>query len=95
MLLLKMRGGSGATGPASSSGGAGAKGNLKHQNNWKTNLLNLRVYTNNTPDNYGIILHYFPGGKNSKDRKYVMTTDDLANAMDDQGITVKKPPYFI
>ena len=24
-----------------------------------------------------------------------MTTDDLANAMDDQGITVKKPPYFI
>ena len=35
------------------------------------------------------------GGKNSKDRKYVMTTDDLANAMSDQGITVKKPPYFI
>ena len=30
-LLLKMRGGSGATGPASSSGGAGAKGNLKHK----------------------------------------------------------------
>jgi len=56
----KMRGGSGATGPASTSGGAGAK-----------------------------------GGKNSKDRKYVMTTDDLANAMDDQGITVTKPPYFI
>ena len=34
------------------------------------------------------------GGKNPKDRKYVMTTDDLANAMADQGITVKKPPYF-
>ena len=34
------------------------------------------------------------GGKNAKDRKYVMTTDDLANAMADQGITVKKPPYF-
>lgn len=26
-----MRGGSGATGPASSSGGAGAKGNLEHK----------------------------------------------------------------
>jgi len=35
------------------------------------------------------------GGKNIKDRKYVMTTDDLANAMADQGITVKKPPYFM
>ena len=34
------------------------------------------------------------GGKNVKDRKYVMTTDDLSNAMADQGVTVKKPPYF-
>ena len=58
-------------------------------------MLFIRFYTNNTPRKYNIILHYFPGGKNSKDRKYVMTTDDLANAMDDQGITVTKPPYFI
>merc|ERR1711997_1424289 len=49
----KMRGGSGAAGPAGASAGANAK------------------------------------GKNAKDRKYVMTTDDLANAMADQGITVK------
>ena len=52
-------------------------------------------YPNNTPYRYNIPLNNFTGGKNSKDRKYVMTTDDLANAMDDQGITVKKPPYFI
>ena len=42
-----------------------------------------------------LLIFEYLGGKNSKDRKYVMTTDDLANAMADQGITVKKPPYFI
>merc|ERR1712066_875212 len=32
----------------------------------------------------------FKGGKNPKDRKYVMTTDDLSSALADKGITVKK-----
>jgi transcription initiation factor TFIID subunit 10 len=30
----------------------------------------------------------------SKDRKFVMTTDDLTQALSEQGITLKKPPYF-
>ncbi|TRY64312.1 hypothetical protein TCAL_01844 [Tigriopus californicus] len=33
--------------------------------------------------------------KKNKDRKYVLTNDDLAQAMSDQGITLKKPPYFM
>lgn len=30
----------------------------------------------------------------TKDRKYVMTMEDLAQALGNQGISVKKPPYF-
>ena len=30
----------------------------------------------------------------SKDRKFVMTTDDLSQALSEQGIVLKKPPYF-
>lgn len=34
-------------------------------------------------------------GKNkNKDRKHVMTMEDLSQALADQGITVKKPPYY-
>merc|ERR1719461_92333 len=36
------------------------------------------------------------GAKNkNKDRKLVMTLDDLSLALQDQGISVKKPPYFL
>ena len=87
-----MRGGSGATGPASSSGGAGAKGNLEHK--YYVLIQFLFILIIDTYE-YNKLLNYFTGGKNSKDRKYVMTTDDLANAMDDQGITVKKPPWLL
>ena len=40
------------------------------------------------------------GGKDQKskssgrDRKYAMTTEDLVVALSDQGVTVKKPPYY-
>jgi len=40
------------------------------------------------------------GGKEEKkkasgrDRKYAMTTEDLVVALSDQGLTVKKPPYY-
>jgi len=40
------------------------------------------------------------GGKDEKkkasgrDRKYAMTTEDLVVALSDQGLTVKKPPYY-
>jgi len=39
------------------------------------------------------------GGKeqkklNTKDKKYTMTTEDLAMALGEQGVTVKKPPYY-
>lgn len=30
----------------------------------------------------------------NKDRKYVMTMEDLGQALNTQGITVKKPPYY-
>ena len=30
----------------------------------------------------------------SKDRKYVMTMEDLGQALNSQGVTVKKPPYY-
>ena len=30
----------------------------------------------------------------SKDRKYVMSMEDLGQALNTQGITVKKPPYY-
>ena len=30
----------------------------------------------------------------SKDRKYVMSMEDLGQALGNQGVTVKKPPYF-
>jgi len=30
----------------------------------------------------------------SKDRKYVMTMEDLGHALGNQGVTVKKPPYY-
>jgi len=29
-----------------------------------------------------------------RDRKYAMTTEDLVVALSDQGLTVKKPPYY-
>jgi len=35
-------------------------------------------------------------GKNkNKDRKLVMTVDDLSQALQDQGVSIKKPPYFL
>jgi len=40
------------------------------------------------------------GGRDEKkkssgrDRKYAMTTEDLVVALSDQGLSVKKPPYF-
>jgi len=40
------------------------------------------------------------GGKEQKskssgrDRKYTMSTEDVVVALSDQGLTVKKPPYF-
>ena len=30
----------------------------------------------------------------SKDRKFVMTMEDLGQALGNQGVTVKKPPYY-
>merc|ERR1719394_1791955 len=35
------------------------------------------------------------GHKKNKDRKLVMTVDDLSQALQDQGISIKKPPYFL
>ena len=89
-----MRGGSGATAPASSGGAATAKGNIEKQIISYHFLASIILWIKNPGSKYNY-LYSFSGGKNSKDRKYVMTTDDLANAMADQGITVKKPPYFI
>ena len=40
------------------------------------------------------------GGKDQKskssgrDRKYAMSSEDIVVALSDQGLTVKKPPYF-
>ena len=42
-----------------------------------------------------------PGGpsggdsKKNKDRKFTMTTEDLSQALADQGVTLKKPPYYV
>lgn len=33
--------------------------------------------------------------KKNKDRKYVLSNEDLGAALADQGITLKKPPYFV
>ena len=30
----------------------------------------------------------------NKDRKFVMTMEDLGQALGNQGVTVKKPPYY-
>eukprot|EP00088_Acartia_fossae_P052829 TRINITY_DN59868_c0_g1_i1.p1 TRINITY_DN59868_c0_g1~~TRINITY_DN59868_c0_g1_i1.p1 ORF type:complete len:177 (-),score=30.37 TRINITY_DN59868_c0_g1_i1:256-756(-) len=35
-----------------------------------------------------------PSKKSSKDRKYVMTNEDLASALGEQGISARKPPYY-
>jgi hypothetical protein len=35
-----------------------------------------------------------PTKSKSKDRKFVMTTDDLTQALAEQGLVLKKPPYF-
>jgi len=32
--------------------------------------------------------------KQGKDRKFVMTTEDLSQALGEQGVSVKKPPYY-
>ena len=89
-----MRGGSGASVPATASGGATAKG-MFMQNIPTENLTFVGPCTKERYQWHLNIFIFVLGGKNTKDRKYVMTTDDLANAMADQGITVKKPPYFM
>ncbi len=33
--------------------------------------------------------------KKSKDKKHTMTSEDLSQALADQGITLKKPPYYV
>lgn len=33
--------------------------------------------------------------KKSKDRKYVLSLEDLSLALADQGVTLKKPPYYL
>ena len=33
--------------------------------------------------------------KKGKDRKHTMTTEDLSQALSDQGIALKKPPYYV
>ena len=33
--------------------------------------------------------------KKNKDRKYILSNEDLGQALADQGITLKKPPYFV
>lgn len=33
--------------------------------------------------------------KKTKDKKYTMTREDLSQALADQGITLKKPPYYV
>jgi len=32
--------------------------------------------------------------KKGKEKRYVMTSEDLASALGEQGVTVKKPPYY-
>jgi len=34
-------------------------------------------------------------GKQSKDRKYQLTMDDLTHVLAERGITVHKPPYYV
>ena len=87
-----MRGGSGAAGPAGASAGANAKGNILHLLLNQSLILYLVLLS---IERFKLQISFVTAGKNAKDRKYVMTTDDLANAMADQGITVKKPPYFM
>ena len=87
-----MRGGSGAAGPAGAGAGANAKGNILHKLlNQSLILISCIAFYRKSQN----LIFFVTAGKNAKDRKYVMTTDDLANAMADQGITVKKPPYFM
>lgn len=40
-------------------------------------------------------LSLFQVSKKSKDRKFTMTPEDLSLALADQGITLKKPPYYM
>lgn len=56
-------------------------------------LQHCKTRTSNAPTSHGSSKN--PKQQNSKDRKYTLTMDDLAPALSDYGITVRKAHYFV
>lgn len=56
-------------------------------------LQHCKTRTSNTPNSHSSSKN--PKTQNAKDRKYTLTMDDLAPALSDYGITVRKAHYFV
>ena len=75
---------------------------VDNQNSEVTRLISLAAQKFISDISYEALQHckMRGGGKEQKskssgrDRKYAMSTEDVVVALSDQGLTVKKPPYF-
>lgn len=56
-------------------------------------LQHCKTRTSNAPTSHGSSRN--PKAQNNKDRKYTLTMEDLAPALSDYGITVRKAHYFV
>lgn len=54
-------------------------------------LQHCKTRSSNAPGNHNNAKNQ----KSSKDRRYVLTMEDLAPALNEFGITIKKPHYFV
>jgi transcription initiation factor TFIID subunit 10 len=58
-------------------------------------LQHCKTRTSNAPNNHTAAKNQKDKDKANKDRKYTLTIEDLAPALNDYGITVRKANYYV